>query len=256
MEECGLDALAASAESLVAGFAGLVVEAGRARTLDALELLVTGRGRELLRGVIQHGLDAQAAAEVRLPRVTGADGVARTRAERDHARAVVTTVGPVRVRRIACRAKVKGVPALFPRDAVLSLPPRGYSWPLQQLAVMCARDGAYELAREFVRAVTAVTIGKRRLGEIVAAAADGVPAFYAGARALAGRAGRGSGGAAGAAGGRQGRGDAAGIAAQADQGAGQAGEELRHASWHRGERPQADRRDRVRVRRDPPAPHP
>ena len=179
MEEYGLDALAASAESLVAGFAGLVAEAGRARTLDAMELLVTGRGRELLRGVIQHGLDAQAAAEVRLPRVTGADGVARTRAERDHARTVVTTVGPVRVRRIAYRAKVKGVPALFPRDAVLSLPPRGYSWPLQQLAVMCARDGAYELAREFVRAVTGVTIGKRQLEEIVAAAADGVSAFYA-----------------------------------------------------------------------------
>ena len=45
-----------------------------------MEVLVAERGRELLRGVVQLGLDAQAAAEVRLPQVTGADGVRRARA--------------------------------------------------------------------------------------------------------------------------------------------------------------------------------
>ena len=190
VEEYVLDALVASVESVVPGLgslAGMLAVladelAGTgpaAMTLDAMEQLVVVRGRELLRAVFQHGLDAGAGGEVRLAEVTGADAVARTRAERDHSRTLVTTVGPVRVRRIAYRAKVKGVPALFPRDLVLNLPLCCYSWRLQQLAVVFARDGAYELAREFLQAATGITVGRRQLEEMAAAAASGVPAFYA-----------------------------------------------------------------------------
>ena len=88
VEQYGLDDLAASAEAvlaglgpLAAGLARLAVEAGRAVTLDAMEVLVIGQGRELLRGLVQLALDAQAGREVRLPGVTGEDGVPRTRAE-------------------------------------------------------------------------------------------------------------------------------------------------------------------------------
>ena len=180
MEEYGLDELAASADAVVAGLgplaAGLTrlaVEAGRAVTLDAMELLVMEQGRELLCGLVQLSLDAQAAAEVRVPQVTGADGVRRVRAERGHARSVVTRLGKVVVRRIGYRAGVRGVPSLFPRDAVLNLPPLGYSWGLQRLAEMFCRAGSYEQAREFVLAATGVAIGKRQLEEItVCAAAD------------------------------------------------------------------------------------
>ena len=180
MEEYGLDGLAASAEAVVAGLgplaaglARLAVEAGRAVTLDAMEVLVTEQGRELLRGLVQLALDAQAEREVRLPQVTGADGVRRARAERGHARTVVTRLGKVAVRRIGYRAGVKGAGSLFPRDAVLNLPPCGYSWALQRLAEMFCRSGSYEQAREFVRAATGVTVGKRQLEQItVAAAAD------------------------------------------------------------------------------------
>ena len=185
VEEYGLDALAATAEAVVAGLgplavqlAELAVEAGRAVTLDVMEGLVAERGRELLRGVLQLCLDGQASAEVRLARVTGADGVTRARAERGHARSVVTRLGVVRVRRIGYRAGAKGVPSLFPRDAVLSLPPAGYSWQLQQLAVMFARAGSYEQAQQFVAAVTGVRIGKRQLEQIAAGAAADVAGFY------------------------------------------------------------------------------
>jgi len=78
----GLDELAASAEAvlaglgpLAAGLARLAGEAGRAVTLDAMETLVIERGRELLRGLVQLSLDAQADAEVRLAGVAGADRV-------------------------------------------------------------------------------------------------------------------------------------------------------------------------------------
>jgi hypothetical protein len=185
VEEYGLDGLAASAEAVVAGLGPLAVmlarlaaAAGRAVTLEDMELLASEQGREILRGVLQLSLDRQARAEVRLPEVAGADGVARTRAEPGHCRAVVTTLGRVSVRRIAYRSGVKGVPSLFPRDAVLGLPAAGYSWQLQQLAVMFARDGSYEQAQQLVAAVTGVSVGKRQLEQIVAGAAADVAGFY------------------------------------------------------------------------------
>lgn len=185
MEQYGLDELAASAEAVVpglgplaAGLARLAGEAGRAVTLDAMEVLVAEQGRDLLRGLVQLALDAQADREVRLPEVTGQDGVRRGRAERGHARPVVTRLGKVMVRRIGYRSGVRGVPSLFPRDAVLNLPPCGYSWALQRLAVMFCRAGSYEQAHEFVHAATGVRIGKRQLEQIILAAAADAERFY------------------------------------------------------------------------------
>jgi hypothetical protein len=184
VEEYGLDELAASGDAvvaglgpLVAGLARLAVEAGRAVTLDAMEVLVAGRGRDLLCGLVQLSLDAQAEREVRLPQVAGADGVVRTRAGRGHARTVVTRLGEVAVRRIGYRSGVKGSGSLFPRDAVLNLPPCGYSWALQRLAEMFCRSGSYEQAHEFVLAATGVSVGRRQLEQITGRAAADAERF-------------------------------------------------------------------------------
>ena len=158
--------------------ARLAGEAGRAVTLDAMEGLVAGQGRDLLRGVVQLGLDGQAEREVRLPQVTGEDGVRRARAERGHSRPVVTRLGEVIVRRIGYRSGIRGVGSLFPRDAVLNLPPLGYSWGLQRLAEMFCRAVSYEQAHEFVLAATGVSIGKRQLEQITVAAAADAERFY------------------------------------------------------------------------------
>jgi hypothetical protein len=185
VEQYGLDDLAASAEAvlaglgpLAAGLARLAGEACRAVTLDAMEVLVTGQGRELLRGLVQLALDVQAGREVRLPGVTGEDGVERTRAEPGHGRPVVTLLGEVRVRRIGYRSGVRGVLSLFPRDAVLNLPPLGYSWQLQRLAEMFCRSVSYEQGHEFVLAATGVSVGKRQLEQITIAAAADAERFY------------------------------------------------------------------------------
>jgi hypothetical protein len=69
------------------------------------------------------------------------------------------------------------VPSLFPRDAVLNLPPCGYSWGLQRLAVMFCRSGSYEQAHEFVLAAAGVRVGKRQLEQITAAAAADAERF-------------------------------------------------------------------------------
>ena len=66
--------------------------------------------------------------------MTGSDGVRRTRLE-DSSTSLLTVLGDVRVRRVAYRSG-EGVPALHPRDAVLNLPPGGFSWQVRKLAEM------------------------------------------------------------------------------------------------------------------------
>ena len=112
VEAYAVEDLAARAEAVGAGLGVLVAElvslAGEvagpglaAGSFDEIEQRVCMRGRELLRMVMQHAMDVQAAAERRLPGVIDAAGVARTRAERGHARTVVSSAGPVVVRRVA-----------------------------------------------------------------------------------------------------------------------------------------------------------
>jgi hypothetical protein len=73
------------------------------------------RGRELLRRMFQAQMDLRALREQRRDGVTGADGIARTRVEKDHGRPLATVFGQVTVTRMAYRAP--GVPNEHPADA-------------------------------------------------------------------------------------------------------------------------------------------
>jgi hypothetical protein len=175
---------AASADAgrgvLVDELTGLVSEltgpAAAQMSFDEIEQQVMVRGRELLRMITQHVMDARAAAEPRLAQVAGSDGIPRTRAERGHARTVVTWFGPVTVRRLAYRAP--GAPNLHPADAALNLPARRYSWQVQQAAVRYALAGSYEQAQLWLQDLTGVSIGKQQLEQILSEAAAGAPEFY------------------------------------------------------------------------------
>jgi hypothetical protein len=171
--DAGLAVLVGELTGLVGELAG----AGAAgRSFDEVERLVMVRGRELLRKVIQHVMDACAATEPRLAGVTDAAGMPRPRAERGHARTMISQVGPVVIERVAYRAA--GQPNLYPRDAVLNLPPRRYSWALQQIVAGYVLAGAYEQAGRFVAAATGVVIGKLQLEQITIEAAADAAGFY------------------------------------------------------------------------------
>src|SRR5580704_4811941 len=101
VEEYAAGELVARAGAVAAGLGGpvgeLVALAGELTgpgaaelSFDQIEQQVMVRGREILRLTVQHVMDARAAAEPRRAGVAGADGVPRTRAERGHARTVVT----------------------------------------------------------------------------------------------------------------------------------------------------------------------
>jgi hypothetical protein len=167
---------AASADAGLAVLVGELAGAGAARSFDEIEQLVMVRGRELLRKVTQYAVDAGAAAEPRLAGVADAAGVPRPRAERGHARAMISQFGPVVIERMAYRAP--GQPNLYPRDAVLNLPPRRYSWQVQRMVVGYVLAGAYEQAQRFAAAATGVVIGKQQLEQITAGAAADAAGFY------------------------------------------------------------------------------
>ena len=148
--------------------------------LAALEEELAVRGREMQRRLLQDYLFARAAAEPRLARVTGPDGIARTRAEAGHSRALSTVFGPVRASRIAYRAR--RAPNVHPADELLGLPAGKHSQGLARMAAVAAAGGSLAAACAQVRARTGCALGTRQCQQLVRAAAADFAGFYAGRR--------------------------------------------------------------------------
>ena len=147
-----------------------------------LEDLLTGRGREVQRQLLQDHLDLRAAREERAARehrapAVGADGITRNRLETGHGRLLATLFGAVRVTRCAWRRP--GAPSLCPADAALSLPACRPSHALARLAALEAARGSFEAAHAAVTGRCGPVIGKRQAGQAVVTAAGDIAAFYA-----------------------------------------------------------------------------
>jgi hypothetical protein len=143
----------------------------------ALEKGIAARGREIQRLLLQDHLSALAAAEPRLARVTGPDGVERTQAERGRTRALASIFGPVTVSRIAYRAA--GVAAVHPLDAELGLPPGRHSHGLAEMTAAEAVRVALEPGCAQVRARTGCRLGTRQAQQLARVAACDFDGFYA-----------------------------------------------------------------------------
>ena len=127
-----------------------------------LEDQLQERGRELLRRLHQDHLDLLAARERRRDGVTGADGIARTRAEKGHGRPLATVSGQVTVSRIAYRAP--GAGNVHPLDEALNLPGEKQSHGLRKLAAIESARGSFGDAAAAITRATGVKTGKRQVG--------------------------------------------------------------------------------------------
>ena len=150
-------------------------EAAGLRHAD-LEEQLQERGREMLRRMFQDHLGLRGAREERRDDVTGADGIARTRAEKGHGRALATVFGQVTVIRMAYRAP--GAPNIHPLDAELNLPREKQSHGLRKLAAIESARGSHEDAAAAVTRATGVKIGKRQVEELAVRTARDVDGFY------------------------------------------------------------------------------
>jgi hypothetical protein len=165
--------------------AGLAAGPAGQFSVAQLEDQLAADGRELARLLFQGHLDLRAAGEERQGVVTGADGVARTRAETGHRRQLATVAGEVTVTRIAYRAP--GVPNLCPADAALSLPAGKHSHGLRRLAAVEASRGSFDSAAAAITRQTGQRAGKRQVEDLARAAAADVDRFYARAQPAPGR---------------------------------------------------------------------
>ncbi len=142
-----------------------------------LEVQLGTRGRELLRRMFQAQLDLRALREQRRDDVTGADGIARTRAEKGHGRPLATVFGQVTVTRMAYRAPRAA--NVHPLDAELNLPEEKQSHGLRKLAAIESARGSFEDADAAITRGSGVKMGKRQVEELARRAAADVDAFYA-----------------------------------------------------------------------------
>jgi hypothetical protein len=178
----GADPFAASMRLVTALVAELQAPGAAGLTAYELEQFVAGRGREVLRQMVQDHLDLRAAREEEAARerrtsATGADGIARTRVETGHCRLLATLFGTVRVGRCAWRRP--GAGNLCPADAALSLPASRHSHTLARLAVLEAARGSFEAAHAAITGRCGPVIGKRQVEQAVVSAAGDIAAFYA-----------------------------------------------------------------------------
>lgn len=125
-------------------------------------------------------MDLRALREQRRDGVTGADGIPRTRVERDHGRPLATVFGQVTVTRMAYRAP--GVPNEHPADAELNLPEEKQSHGLRKLAAAGSARCSFGGAAGAVTRGTGVKMGKRQVEQLARAAARDIGEFYAARR--------------------------------------------------------------------------
>ncbi len=146
------------------------------KTHSAIEAYLETDGRELLRLLLQDHLDHQGSGRVG-DAVCGSDGVVRSHKRDDMETGYKSVFGAVRVARTGYSQR--GVANLFPRDAQLNLPARGYSHRLQKRVAAKAAKMSFDEVAKDIDTETAVRLGKRQVEQIVYDAAQDFDAFYA-----------------------------------------------------------------------------
>ena len=179
--EAATDPFAASRSAFDALTLELGAEEAAGLGHGELEELLEGRGRELLRQLLQDHLDLRQVREERAVRtrpapVTGADGGTRRAIETGHERLLASIFGTVTVGRCAWRAQ--GRVNVYPADAALRLPRLRHSHGLRRLAALEAVGGSFDQATEAIGRRCGQVVGKRGVEQLTVAAAADIDAFY------------------------------------------------------------------------------
>jgi hypothetical protein len=141
-----------------------------------LEDQVERRGREVQRLMLQDHLDLRALREQRVGAVDS-EGAVHANVEPGHRRHLSTVVGTVSVERLAYRHP--GASNLHPGDAALNLPAELHSHGLRRLAAIESTRGSFDDASAAIERSTGVSVAKRQVESLTAAAATDVEDFYA-----------------------------------------------------------------------------
>jgi hypothetical protein len=145
----------------------------------ALEEVIAGEGRELMRLLLEDHLALRSHEERRSERVVpvAADEIPRERA-RDSSRSLRSVFGDVRVHRLSWIAP--GVPGLHPMDAELNLTGDLYSIGVRRLVAQKAVRCSYDMVIEELSGELGKPVPKRQVLQLALRAAEDFDAFYDG----------------------------------------------------------------------------
>jgi hypothetical protein len=124
--------------------------------------------------MLQDHLDLRSMREERVGAVD-AEGIVHTNVEPGHRRRLSTVVGSVVVERLAYRHP--GASNLHPCDAALNLPAELHSHGLRRLAAIESTRGSFDDAAAAIERATGVSVAKRQVESLTAAAATDVEDF-------------------------------------------------------------------------------
>ncbi|MFH1919389.1 MAG: ISKra4 family transposase [Planctomycetota bacterium] len=149
--------------------------------LRSIELGEEGRGREILRLLLQAHIDGRGRGDVgpaiEVSRPEHPETTVLYRQKRARGRNILTIFGEVRVER-ARYASRRGDTNVYPLDEQLQLPHRSYSHELQRRVNKEAVQGPFDEAIESLREATGVRIPKRSAEDIVVEAGVDFESFY------------------------------------------------------------------------------
>jgi len=161
-------------------FTHLVNELQSAQTLvmehGEVEQLISHKGNELLRRLLQGHLDLRTAQEQKRERITNADGSILTHYRAGCVRRLMSLFGEVTVKRMGYSSRTKN--SLFPLDAQLNLPEDKYSHGLCQRIIQEVSQNSFDVAIESVKWTTGGKVPKRQAEEISVKVSQDFVGFY------------------------------------------------------------------------------
>jgi len=146
----------------------------REQSHSELERELEGRGRELLRTLLQAYMEVRGPEEAVGP-VRDAEGRER-RERREQERSLETIFGTVKVDRTGYG--LEGAESLHPLDAQLNLPPELYSHEVRRRAAEEAAKNSFDETVWSLKRHTGAEVPKRQVEELVRRAAQDFDAFY------------------------------------------------------------------------------
>ena len=135
------------------------------------------KGRELQRLLLQAHLEQRGHGDVGSAlKLQKPDGEVLYSYRHLSTRSITTVFGTVQITRMGYSRP--GTPSIFPLDKTLALPPRSFSYELQQRLVQAAVQNPFLESVQNISEWTGVAVSKRSLEEILPDAAQDFDAFY------------------------------------------------------------------------------
>lgn len=145
--------------------------------LNCIEAEQHSRGREVQRLLLQSHLDQRGDGDVGpILRISRPDGDRIYSHRRLRPRSITTIFGTVELMRMGYSRR--GAPSIYPLDQLLALPARSFSYELQRRLVKAAVLNPFHEAVASIAELTAVSVPKRCLEQMVLEAAHDFDTFY------------------------------------------------------------------------------